>query len=360
MSFCPYCGNQVMEGMAFCPSCGKKVVVRGKGDMEIGANSSTTETVNCASNIQTPPTNPIPSRTEESSIKSANREPQRTTREQVFEGNIHKCPNCGAVVDAFSIKCKACGFEFRDTDLSMSVKEFANFIRNEECKEPKISDSFNARQKAALAKRAKIETANTVSNYIRMYSVPNNKEDMLEFLFLASSNIDTKALFPHERERAAAWFAKVEQVYNKAKVAFYNQEDFSMFEKAYKESESKYQEAMAALEKHRSRKVRRIVIPIVGGVVGYILLMVVLLVPLSIQENVEKAKQDKESERLNQIVMEIQEDISNGRYEEALMNANRLHYDSNLDTSYGDKKVQEWDEQREFYIEYINGKMKGN
>lgn len=60
---------------------------------------------------------------------------------------------------------------------------------------------------------------------IKSFSVPNSKEDMLEFMILATSNMNmlvydsfaSTSLSKGEREINAAWFAKVQQVYEKAK-----------------------------------------------------------------------------------------------------------------------------------------------
>lgn len=72
-----------------------------------------------------------------------------------------KCPNCGAQVPPLALKCE-CGYEFTKKEAVSSVQTF--FKKLEEC-----------------SGRKKIET-------IKMFPVPNTKEDVIEFLSMAAPN----------------------------------------------------------------------------------------------------------------------------------------------------------------------------
>ena len=61
--FCPYCGTKLDEGARFCKNCGEAIC----GDAQ---------EMHRASNEQAYTGNP-------------------TERKTVYEGYIHKCPNCG-------------------------------------------------------------------------------------------------------------------------------------------------------------------------------------------------------------------------------------------------------------------------
>ena len=68
-------------------------------------------------------------------------------------------------------------------------------------------------------------------NLIINFSVPNTKEDIMEFMLLASSNIDVK----HDTDDVVtkAWILKLDQVYEKAKISMSNRSDFESIKNIY-------------------------------------------------------------------------------------------------------------------------------
>ena len=78
----------------------------------------------------------------------------------VNEGKVHLCPNCGANIDAFMSSCPACGHEIRGNKASDSVMTFADRYMNE----------------TDIDQQAKL---------VEAFPVPNNKEDLLEFMSMA-------------------------------------------------------------------------------------------------------------------------------------------------------------------------------
>lgn len=123
-------------------------------------------------------------------ISSENTQSQRKA---AYDGVIHKCPSCGEILNSFISKCPACGYELRGTSASNSVKELYRNIQTAK------SDS-------------------EVVRLIKVFPVPNNKEDILEFMVLASSNFNEDAYIEHmgEENISAAWFSKIEQCHKKA------------------------------------------------------------------------------------------------------------------------------------------------
>ena len=127
----------------------------------------------------------------------------------VFQGKIKKCPNCGENAGSFSIKCPTCGFEFRDVGVSSSIQTFSS----------RLSASLSLSEREAI---------------IRDFLVPNTKEDITEFLILASSNIRTAendGIFE-------AWNSKIVQCYRKAEISFNGDEDFESIKSIYNEAVS--------------------------------------------------------------------------------------------------------------------------
>ena len=97
--FCSYCGTKLDEGARFCKGCGEPV----------GAGAA----------ADTQPQNAT--RAAHSTPLSGN----PTERKTVYEGTVHKCPNCGEVLASFVSVCPTCAHEIRDTKSSTAVRELA-------------------------------------------------------------------------------------------------------------------------------------------------------------------------------------------------------------------------------------------
>lgn len=169
MSYCSNCGKQVPDGSKFCFNCGSAIV---GGEQQ------------------------------ESTSK----------RKMIYDGEIHKCPNCGETLKAFQHKCKSCGYELRGSEKNNTVEAFADKI-------------------------AKTKSINKKIELISNFYIPNTKEDIYEFFILAITNINT------EDGCVDAWQAKLEQAYHKAKLSFGNTSEFeyisSLYEKALKQKKAR-------------------------------------------------------------------------------------------------------------------------
>ena len=83
----------------------------------------------------------------------------------------------------------------------------------------------------------KLEHANSEEQriiIIKNFPIPNTKEDIFEFMFLATSNFDTEYYISHlsEEDISDAWLSKIDQCYKKAKLLL-SKEDFEIIEKTY-------------------------------------------------------------------------------------------------------------------------------
>jgi ribosomal protein L40E len=108
---------------------------------------------------------------------------QHTTIKSNKEGEIKKCPACGATVPSFQTKCRDCGHEFRTNDKSLQD------LINELGKIPTpinkgFWDTFSFENR-------KIEAANKRAELINNFPVPNYKENILEFLGQATQYFGT-------------------------------------------------------------------------------------------------------------------------------------------------------------------------
>lgn len=204
MAFCTECGHQLAEGAKFCFECGAKV----------NAPSSQTE--------------------------------QRKT---VYDGEIHKCPNCGEVLNSFISTCPACGYELRNTRVSTSIKEFAEKVIETETEEQKIS-------------------------LIRNYPIPNTKEDIFEFMILASSNIDSNT----DKRVSDAWLTKMEQSYQKGKLIFGNDLDFSEIERAYTRA---YDKIKSDVKTRKRKSILNLALHTIGVWAGLIVFLIAFIIDVA-------------------------------------------------------------------------------
>lgn len=163
MAFCSNCGEQIKDGAKYCNGCG------------------------------VPVDNTV------------------TRRRTTYEGEIHKCPNCGEILNSLVTNCPSCGHEIRGSKASDLVREFAI----------KLSHSTSEEQKIAL---------------LRSFPIPNTKEDIFEFMILAASNMNSNNKL--RQDISDAWLVKFEQSYKKALLLFKDDSDFSRIQKIYDEGYS--------------------------------------------------------------------------------------------------------------------------
>lgn len=135
------------------------------------------------------------------------REPHRKVD---YEGEIRKCLNCGEPLSAFSVTCPSCGLEIRDRKTSKAIQEFAVKLSQANGQEEKIEVIYS-------------------------FPVPNTKEDIFEFLILASSNVDGRI----NESLVDAWSVKLSQIYKKAELSFANDPDFLEVQKLYTQAQKK-------------------------------------------------------------------------------------------------------------------------
>lgn len=105
-------------------------------------------------------------------------------------------------MDSFVSKCPSCGYELRDNDSATSVKMLYKNIQN-------------------------TESDKEIIRLIKIFPIPNNKEDILEFMILASSNFNEDDYISHyndENSISSAWLSKIEQCHKKAHLSLENED----------------------------------------------------------------------------------------------------------------------------------------
>lgn len=229
--FCSYCGTKLDEGARFCKNCGEPV-------------AQTQRIVNGVSFQESPETKTQPPKNEQ--VK----EDLRAKTQTVYDGKLHKCPNCGELLKSFTTVCPICGYEVRSVTTNSPVE--------------------------ALAK--KVEMASSLDDKIELitnFYIPNTKEDIYDFFILAVSNLEDKWYDTDD-----AWRAKLEQAYHKAKLSFGNTPEFEYLEKLYtrtRKEVNKRERGIAALY----RRNKTVFIGSVMAIVGITMLTIGIIMMIN-------------------------------------------------------------------------------
>lgn len=310
--FCSKCGEKLVVGSKFCNFCG------------------------------TPTNNADPKKEEkinEEPRVEYNDEPI-TERQTVYEGNVHKCPNCGEVLNAFTANCPTCGHELRGTKATSAVRELAAKLEAIESKREAVK--HNA-LKSLYFGQSLTKTDEQKISLIRSFSIPNTKEDLYEFLILSESNIDIdlydengNQFKKNDARRAVsdAWKAKFEQAYQKAKILFAGDPRLTEIQALYDATHQSIKKA-----KWKTWK-------FVGILWGILLVVFAIIITLSL--TIASCAKNDEVARLESIETKIETALDEGDYKLALMNAESLDFNGN---DAGLEK--DWEIKREYWIDKV-------
>ncbi len=225
MPVCMNCGKEVIGGKKFCPECNAPV-----GNESIEAQG---------------------------------------LRRQLYAGEIRKCPKCGDELPPFTAVCPSCGFELRNTKVSNAVQMLASDIAKITCSRHNLEDN------SAISVMDK-----SIANIIRNFPIPNNREDIVEFMILASSNIETNVVdISSQKEVSEAWIAKFEQAYQKAQFTLKDSPDFQSIKDIY---DKKKREIRRGKAKVARRKVLYLLRRLFSNNVVRIAFLVIVLIACAV------------------------------------------------------------------------------
>ena len=296
MAYCRNCGVQLIDGAKFCQKCGCPV---SEGNTE------------------------------------------NTQRKQEFAGKLYKCPNCGEVLKSFELNCPACGYELRGVKANSAVKEFA--LKLEAIESRREYEKPRGLFAAAAAHQRVSKTDEQKISLIKSFSVPNTKEDMLEFMILATSSMNMRTydsastdISKSEKEVNAAWFSKVQQVYEKAKRSYST-------DSAFTEIKALYDNCNSEIKKFKRKGIIKqcLMYGCVPALFAVAFIWAGIYAPVS---------EKKEVARLESIVAEIESQLERGEYKYALMNADALVYSG---TIRNEEQERQWVIKREYWIDKI-------
>lgn len=208
MAFCKRCGKELENDADFCTECGTQVT------------------------------------------KKSNE------RKIVYEGEIHKCPNCGDVVKSYDIVCPSCGFELNGKEVSKTLQKFIEKVNEYEqniFNSPKTNNggwsSWSGGKKFGfiilnlvfafiplfiyfLLPSIKIKSKPNLSkeeqqleSLIENFPFPNDKESIIDALIFAKEKMNYISKEELNKKNAywfRLWSSKAEQLKHKADLLFPN------------------------------------------------------------------------------------------------------------------------------------------
>ncbi len=209
------------------------------------------------------------------------------------QGDVRKCSGCGAVASSFATHCPDCGIEFRGIDISESIVVFFEKLGELEAeRSQKDGENWSI-------------TDSRKEELILNFPIPNSKEDILEFITLATSRIYTIDIFNvfsnstrYKRRWNQIWLNKISQIKAKAALSMRTQPEIlieieMLCNKAY------------AIETSNSKKFWGVIVSIITLIV---VLFASLAISYTIWSNNVKAEEVANAKLVSQIEALINED----------------------------------------------------
>lgn len=218
-------------------------------------------------------------------------------------GDIRKCPQCGAVVDAYTAICSECGYAFNNVSNDSEVKILADKIEKlEEERETYLPDENKKKLgfwdivlwiyffwllipikvckailgavSSSMNPKLWSQTDKKIEGIIMNYAVPNTKSELMEFAILCQSHIKEvrylnwlSDIGAYNYKWNCVWESKLSQIRTKAQIVLKNDQ------KGLSNINELLNQVNQSLKKDKSS-----MYVLVGSVVAVILLVIVLLI----------------------------------------------------------------------------------
>ncbi len=241
-------------------------------------------------------------------------------KKTTVEGNIHKCPSCGEIISHDVLVCPSCNHEIRGRAVSSFLQAFFGKVSLE------------------TDEKIKIELVKT-------FPVPNNREDIIELMLLASSNFDARYYATNKEadSLAGAWLSKIDNCYKKGKLMFTSQADLNAIESIYNEVHAKTK----SVEKSKqimtilgvSLTVLSLVLIVAFGqsapVLGYVFIAMLVIGIVLIVRGLRKNKTNAQMEQEAALKHNSKMVKNNPNYQENMQQDNGKPFRHNVFTSSG-------------------------
>lgn len=206
MPFCTKCGTRLEDGDVFCGSCGAAAPLANTCNVEAKIEEKRGATPKAES-------------------KKPTSEPEDEADTSPREARVKHCPACGEVISEVETVCPSCGFMVRD----VSTGSIALLSKKLELIEDKRPEKKGKTDNDVIS-----ATDEKKISLIRSWPMPNSREDLIEFMAMASGNCIAPPKIGNNRitaedALAEAWKSKFDQAYVKAERLFGKADEFEQF-----------------------------------------------------------------------------------------------------------------------------------
>lgn len=177
--------------------------------------------------------------------KAVQKEVERQLKQEKAAEEARKCPKCGQPLSGITAVCPLCGYEIRNAKAASSITDLTKEINKLNQKRNTVTDAFATK----LSGRSESPTDEKIASLIQNFVVPNSKEDIFEFMILASGYMDAKFLAGKQKVSdiadivIKAWASKFEQTFQKAQFSFGQDEDFKKIQNLYNQKKQEIEDA---------------------------------------------------------------------------------------------------------------------
>lgn len=165
---------------------------------------------------------------------------------------IRKCPHCGEILEAYTLECPTCGNKISNGFVSSAMEEFKDGLNRIDDEYAQTMLNVTKQDNSLGMYEAKSSFNDKKADYIRNFIIPVSVNDMLDFMILAKSNVETKlykkkvGLFNlcgygnvydvhNAKKMSDAWFSMMQQIYDKAQISLKESEAFNTIKQMYDE-----------------------------------------------------------------------------------------------------------------------------
>jgi len=261
-------------------------------------------------------------------------------------GEVKKCPNCGAVLKAFTTKCSECGHEITNIAANNSVKVLSEKLEKIETEISKIYEEKYNKISSEREEKKHHEIFVKQVEIIKNFPVPSTKEDVLEFLFFIAPKAQEKY-----SKKQVAWATKFNEVLMKSKILFANDKELLLEIKKYEKNKPSSFSLLISKFNSLPKKTK--------GNIGFWIFFFLFFTGMALVPiigNINSSKNIKqETNRLESILKECQNSILNEDLYKAEILANELRWNYSDSRSKEEIEKQEniWDKKRNSLLETI-------